>query len=174
MFELCPPALIYLVFSLTQIIIDLFKGLYNTAFFKAVVMIMVTILLNALCQSGLTIVSWVIVFVPFIFMTVIVSLLLYIFGLDIASGTISYKCNQPATPTTTTTNTTSAKPTTTQIYSPVEIFNPNYNANAYPILTSTTTTKTTPTPTPAQVNNYNNVQSGSLLVLPNYSSTPLF
>jgi hypothetical protein len=167
MFELCPPALIYLVFSLTQIIIDLFKGLYNTAFFKAVVMIMVTILLNALCQSGLTIVSWVIVFVPFIFMTVIVSLLLYIFGLDIASGTISYKCNQTATPTTTT---TSAKSTTTQIHSPVEIFNPNYNANAYPILPATTTT----TPTPAQVNNYNNVQSGSLLVLPNYSSTPLF
>jgi len=163
MFELCPPALIYLVFSLTQIIIDLFKGLYNTAFFKAVVMIMVTILLNALCQSGLTIVSWVIVFVPFIFMTVIVSLLLYIFGLDIASGTISYKCNQPAAPTTTI---TSAKTSTTQIHSPVEIFNPNYNANAYPILPSTTT--------PAQVNNYNNVQSGSLLVLPNYSSSPLF
>jgi hypothetical protein len=128
---------------------------------------MVTILLNALCQSGLTIVSWVIVFVPFIFMTVIVSLLLYIFGLDIASGTISYKCNQTATPTT---NTTNAKTTTTQIHSPVEIFNPNYNANAYPILPATTT----PTPTPAQVNNYNNVQSGSLLVLPNYSSTPLF
>jgi len=164
MFELCPPALIYLVFSLTQIIIDLFKGLYNTAFFKAVVMIMVTILLNALCQSGLTIVSWVIVFVPFIFMTVIVSLLLYIFGLDIASGTISYKCNQTATPTTTT----NTKTTTTQIHSPVEIFNPNYNANAYPILPATTT------PTPAQVNNYNNVQSGSLLVLPNYSSSPLF
>jgi len=163
MFELCPPALIYLVFSLTQIIIDLFKGLYNTAFFKAVVMIMVTILLNALCQSGLTIVSWVIVFVPFIFMTVIVSLLLYIFGLDIASGTISYKCNQPAAPTTTI---TSAKTSTTQIHSPVEIFNPNYNANAYPILPSTTT--------PAQVNNYNNVQPGSLLVLPNYSSSPLF
>ena len=37
MFNLCAPALIYVAFSLTQIIIDTFKGLYNTAFFKAIV-----------------------------------------------------------------------------------------------------------------------------------------
>ena len=32
--NLCPPALIYLIFSLVQIIIDTLKGLYNTAFIK--------------------------------------------------------------------------------------------------------------------------------------------
>ena len=92
-FQLCPPALIYLVFSLTQIIIDIFKGLYNTAFFKLIVMSMITILLNILCQGGLSIISWIIVFIPFILMTIIVSMLLYIFGLDAASGKINYTCH---------------------------------------------------------------------------------
>jgi hypothetical protein len=88
MFDLCPPALIYLFFSSTQIMIDLYKGLYNTAFFKFIIMIMVTILLNTLCQGGLGIVSWIIVFIPFIFMTVVVSILLYVFGLNAATGAI--------------------------------------------------------------------------------------
>uniref|UniRef100_A0A6C0KWM6 Uncharacterized protein n=1 Tax=viral metagenome TaxID=1070528 RepID=A0A6C0KWM6_9ZZZZ len=97
MINLCPPALIYLVFSLTHIIIDTFKGLYNTAFFKFIVMVMVTFLLNILCEGGLSVVSWIIVFIPFIFMTIIVTMLLYIFGLDAASGTINYKCKDSTT-----------------------------------------------------------------------------
>jgi hypothetical protein len=93
MLNLCAPALIYVAFSLTQIIIDTFKGLYNTAFFKVIVMIIITILLNALCQSGMGIVSWIIVFIPFIFMSVIVAILLYVFGLDAASGQLNFKCD---------------------------------------------------------------------------------
>lgn len=91
MFKLCPPALIYLIFSVTQIIIDLFKGLFNTAIMKALVTVMITFLLNTLCNQGLTVISWIIVFVPFILMTTIVSILLYVFGLDIASGKIGKK-----------------------------------------------------------------------------------
>jgi hypothetical protein len=94
MINLCPPALIYIAFSLTQIVIDTFKGLYNTAFFKFIVMIIITFLLNALCQTGMTIVSWIIVFIPFIFMSVIVAILLYVFGLDAATGTLNFKCDE--------------------------------------------------------------------------------
>ena len=93
MLNLCAPALIYVAFSLTQIIIDTFKGLYNTALFKFIVMIIITILLNALCQSGMGIVSWIIVFIPFIFMSVIVAILLYVFGLDAATGQLNYTCD---------------------------------------------------------------------------------
>ena len=89
MIELCPPAIIYLVFSLTQIIIDTFKGLYNTAFFKFIVMIIITVLLNLLCKSGMGVVSWIIVFIPFIFMTVIVTILLYVFGLSPSTGKVT-------------------------------------------------------------------------------------
>jgi hypothetical protein len=94
MFDLCPPALIYIAFSLTQVVIDTFKGLYNTAFFKFIVMIIITFLLNALCQSGMSIISWIIVFIPFIFMSVIVAILLYVFGLDAATGSLNFKCDE--------------------------------------------------------------------------------
>ena len=91
--DLCAPALIYVAFSITQIIIDTLKGFYNTAFFKFIVMIIITILLDTLCQKGMGIASWIIVFIPFIFMSVIVGILLYVFGLDPATGTLKIKCD---------------------------------------------------------------------------------
>jgi ABC-type polysaccharide transport system permease subunit len=93
MIELCPPAIIYLIFSTIQILIDTFKGLYNTALIKIIVAIMVTLLLNILCQQGLNVVSWIIVFIPFILMTVVVSMILYVFGLNAATGKLNYACN---------------------------------------------------------------------------------
>ena len=93
MFNLCPPALIYVAFSLTQIVIDTFKGLYNTALFKTIVMIIITILLNALCEAGMGIISWIIVFIPFIFMSLIVAILLYVFGLDPSTGKMNVQCD---------------------------------------------------------------------------------
>jgi len=83
---ICPPALIYIVFSLTQIIIDLIKGLYNTAFMKFIVMSVIGFLLNILCQGGLGIISWIIVFIPFMLMTIITAMLLYAFGLNDSTG----------------------------------------------------------------------------------------
>jgi hypothetical protein len=98
MFNLCPPALIYLFFCATQIIIDIYKGLYNTAVIKFIIMIIITTLLNALCQGGLGVISWLIVFIPFIFMTVVVSILLYVFGLDVATGEIKKQGPRPPPP----------------------------------------------------------------------------
>lgn len=86
--SLCPPALIYLIFSLTQVVIDAVSGLYNTALVKVWVSFVFTILLNYLCDLGLGIVSWIIVFIPFILMTVIVTILLLMFGLDPATGKV--------------------------------------------------------------------------------------
>jgi len=86
--DFCAPALLYIAFSLTHIIVDVFKHLYNTALVKFIVMIIFTFLLNILCQRGLTVISWFIVFVPFITMTVITTLLLITFGLSPFSGKI--------------------------------------------------------------------------------------
>lgn len=85
---ICPPALIYLVFSLTQVSIDTMRGMYNLAFIKIWVAFVFTVLLNYLCLSGLGVISWLIVFIPFILMTIIVSMLLLMFGLDPTSGKI--------------------------------------------------------------------------------------
>ena len=98
MFKLCGPALLYVGFSLIQIIIDIFSQLYNTALFKFFVMIIFTIILNLLCQQGLGIISWFIVFVPFIFMTVITTILLFVFGLDPKKGTYNYSVDKGETP----------------------------------------------------------------------------
>ena len=93
MIELCPPAIIYLIFSVAQILIDTFKGMYNTALMKLVVTLLVTFLLQILCERGLNIISWIIVFIPFILMSVIVTMLLYLFGLNPETGSINYSCS---------------------------------------------------------------------------------
>ena len=86
--NLCTPALIYLIFSVTQITIDIFKKDYNVALVKFTVAFIFTILLNYLCSSGLGIVSWIIVFIPFILMSVIVTYILTFFGIDPNSSII--------------------------------------------------------------------------------------
>ena len=84
--DLCSPALIYMIFSLVQIVLDTIKGEYNTAFMKSWVAVIFTILLNYLCSRGLDIISWIIVFIPFIMMTVVISILLLVFGLNPTTG----------------------------------------------------------------------------------------
>ena len=48
-----------------------------------------TLLLNHLCQRGLGLVSWLIVFIPFLLMTIIVTMLLVMFGLDPETGKLA-------------------------------------------------------------------------------------
>ena len=86
--SLCPPALIYLIFTVTQIGIDVVKGYFNTALMKVWQTVIFTILLQFLCNAGLGIISWIIVFIPFMLMTVITIMLLTVFGLDPKSGKV--------------------------------------------------------------------------------------
>lgn len=130
MINLCAPAIIYLIFSITQILIDTFKGLYNTAFIKVIVTIMVTLLLNILCEQGLSIVSWIIVFIPFILMTVIVSMLLYMFGLDAATGTLNYNCD---TSGNIVNNAKCGNGITIDALGNIIIYDPEYNSSENPV-----------------------------------------
>ena len=79
---LCGPALVYIGFSLIQIFIDIYAGVFNSAFLKFIVMIIFTLILNILCNLGFTVIAWVLVFIPIIMMTIISTLLLRVFGLD--------------------------------------------------------------------------------------------
>ena len=76
----CAPTLIFIGFSLIQIIIDLYKGVLNEAFIKFIVMIVFSIILNILCDLGYRVIAWFIVFIPIIMMTLISTLLLKVFG----------------------------------------------------------------------------------------------
>ncbi len=84
--KLCMPALIYFIYSFSQVILDSGIGRYNLAIMKLVVTVLFTLMLNILCERGLTFVSWVIIFIPFILMSMIVSILLVFFGLDPLTG----------------------------------------------------------------------------------------
>ena len=77
---LCSPALIYVAFSFTHILIDMFRGNYNTAMVKFVLMIVFALLLNILCDRGLKIIAWFLVFIPFIVMTFTTTVLMLTFG----------------------------------------------------------------------------------------------
>ena len=87
--NLCTPVILYLIFSTTQIIIDIFKTMYNTAILKFILMIGFSFVLNFLCERGLGIISWILVFIPFITMTIISSLLLFALGMSPKSGKIT-------------------------------------------------------------------------------------
>ncbi len=80
--NVCPPALLYLAFSIIQIIIDLYRGDSLQAMFKFIVMIIFTIVLNAICRAGMSIISWFIVFIPFILMTYLTTILFFVFGIN--------------------------------------------------------------------------------------------
>jgi hypothetical protein len=164
MINLCAPAIIYLIFSITQILIDTFKGLYNTAFMKSIVMVMVTILLNILCEKGLSIVSWVIVFIPFIMMTVIVTMLLYVFGLDASTGKLNY--------TGSNSNTTSTNGVTVDSLGNIIIYDPEYNSAKNPVYYQSPNIIV---PNPA---NNNNVQPSTAIYAPpppsNSSTSPAY
>lgn len=82
----CAPAILYIAFSTIQIVIDIFKMEYHLAFIKLFVTGIIAVVLNMLCKRGLGVLSWIIVFLPFIMMTIISSLLLFVFKLKPTNG----------------------------------------------------------------------------------------
>jgi len=86
---LCGPALVYIGFSLIQIFIDIYNGIMNAAFLKLIIMIVFTLIINMLCDLGLSVIAWLLVFIPIIMMTVISTLLLQVFGLDSENSKIN-------------------------------------------------------------------------------------
>jgi len=64
--ELCPPALLYLLFLVIQLGLDIGLGLWVTFAIKLVVGLFFVYLLNTFCGIGLTAVSWFVVAAPFV------------------------------------------------------------------------------------------------------------
>lgn len=64
--DLCPPALLYLIFLAVQVGLDASLGLWVTLAIKAVFGIAVVFLLDLFCGLDLSIVSWFVVATPFV------------------------------------------------------------------------------------------------------------
>lgn len=64
--DLCPPALLYLVFLVVQLGLDASLGMWVTLVVKAVFGLAFVLLLDILCGMDLSPVSWFIVAAPFV------------------------------------------------------------------------------------------------------------
>ena len=93
--KICPPALLYLAFSMIQITIDLFQGEYETSLLKFIIMFIFTAILNILCLNGFTRVVLFIVIIPILMLTYISSILFYVFGINPGKSSVRVKQQQP-------------------------------------------------------------------------------
>ena len=77
--NLCPPALIYFVFMLCHVVVATFKDEYNNAILQFILGVLMTMLLQLLCFKGMSLIAWIIVFIPFIFYTYMIMIIYYVF-----------------------------------------------------------------------------------------------
>lgn len=89
--KLCMPALMYLIFMVMHISIDIYYALYNMVLIKIGIATIGTLLLNVLCENNMSVVSWLIVFIPFVMMTIIAVYILMMLGLNPATGKSNVK-----------------------------------------------------------------------------------
>jgi hypothetical protein len=67
--KLCAPALLYLILSVISISLALFSGIgFLTILIKLIFVAIWTWFLNYLCKKGFSVVSWILVILPFLVM----------------------------------------------------------------------------------------------------------
>ena len=78
--NVCFPVILYIGFSLIQIIIDFYNKLFNKALLKFIIMIIFGLIINMLCSTGLQVIAWIIVLIPFLYLTLVTTLIFKIFS----------------------------------------------------------------------------------------------
>jgi len=79
---LCPPALIYVVFSLINIVLVLSDENYKDAFSHLIITGIFTCLLQLFCLANMSMLSWLLVFIPIILYTYMTLIIFLVFRLD--------------------------------------------------------------------------------------------
>ena len=85
---LCPPAMLYLLYIVVHVGLDLSLGLFVTAAAKVVMGVSGVVILDALCSVDLGVVSWAIVATPFIMVALATSISLGL-GIDRQVGLLA-------------------------------------------------------------------------------------
>ena len=91
---LCTPAIVYLVYSITQVIAKIIRQEYTPALIEIVVSVIFALLLNFLCSKNMEVVAWLIIFIPFAFMSIVIGMLLFLFNRDPETGRIFMNPNE--------------------------------------------------------------------------------
>ena len=90
----CSPALIYLIFVIIHVVMEMKEKNTHGAILQLLIGIMMTLLLQVLCMRGMTILSWIIVFIPFIFYTYMMILLYNVFGVEPSENVKKFLVNE--------------------------------------------------------------------------------
>ena len=86
--QICSPALIYVIYMTIQIVLDIFQGFYNKSFVKIILLFVIGAGLNMLCENGYFVLAWILVFIPFVLMSLIVVMILFLIKKKETSGDI--------------------------------------------------------------------------------------
>jgi len=79
---LCPPALIYVVFFLIHVVIEISEKNYKGAFTQTIICIIFTCMLQLLCTANMSIIAWILVFIPIILYTYMVIIIYLVFRMN--------------------------------------------------------------------------------------------
>ena len=83
---LCPPAILYVVFFMISIVVELSEKNYKTAFTQTIICIIFTCLLQLFCMADMTLLAWVLVFIPIIMYTYMVLIIFLVFSMSPADN----------------------------------------------------------------------------------------
>ncbi len=79
---LCPPALLYVVFFSIEIIIEISDKRYEQALTQSIICVIFTCLLQICCLANLSIIAWLLVFIPVVFYTYMTLIIFLVFKLN--------------------------------------------------------------------------------------------
>lgn len=80
--QLCSPTILYGAFSFAIVLSDTMRGLRHQALVRTGTSVVLAAGIEFLCRQGMTTLSWMIVFIPFIALSVITALILLALGID--------------------------------------------------------------------------------------------
>jgi len=79
---LCPPAILYVVFFIISIVIELSEEKYKTAFTQTIICIVFTCILQLFCMADMSLMAWILVFIPIIMYTYMVLIIFLVFRMS--------------------------------------------------------------------------------------------
>lgn len=80
--NLCSPALLYIIFMVLHILVQMSKEKYKDALLKLIITVIFTLILQIFCMQNMRVISWLLVFIPIILYTYTTLIIFFVFGLN--------------------------------------------------------------------------------------------
>jgi len=80
--NLCTPTIVFIVFAIAHLSLELYDKNYSLALLKVVLSVVMICLLELLCIVKLHLLAWILVFLPLIIYSYMTLIIFFVFGLD--------------------------------------------------------------------------------------------